>query len=238
MTRFQPSSQAITSLGSAYGLTDYAPSYMRKAGNGDVYFYTVWQATKAGGEKDISNEVTRLTKNGKRLSVPEEAKLGDMGGFKAISLKKWTGSNTEDVDKLLTSGGPSSSGSSSEAASGGPTLDSKLLNDTWNDGTWTYKIDGAGNIKVKTTTYDKKHEKYAQVVADLNQSLSTGRLKKGSAPASASAPAKYEPPKEVAPPPKTSITDKVWFWPAVALVGVGTLTTGVIVWKRRRAAAS
>lgn len=39
-------------------------------------------------------------------------------------------------------------------------------------------------------------------------------------------------------PPKTSITDKVWFWPAVALVGVGTVTTGVIVWKRRRAAAS
>ena len=39
-------------------------------------------------------------------------------------------------------------------------------------------------------------------------------------------------------PLKTSITDKVWFWPAVALVGVGSVTTGVIVWKRRRASAS
>ena len=37
---------------------------------------------------------------------------------------------------------------------------------------------------------------------------------------------------------ETKLTDKVWFWPAVALVGVGGLTTGVIVWKRRRASAS
>jgi peptidoglycan hydrolase-like protein with peptidoglycan-binding domain len=37
---------------------------------------------------------------------------------------------------------------------------------------------------------------------------------------------------------ETKITDKVWFWPAVALVGVGAATTGVIVYKRRRAAAS
>lgn len=33
------------------------------------------------------------------------------------------------------------------------------------------------------------------------------------------------------------ITDKVWFWPAVALAGVGTVTTAVIVIKRRRSAA-
>jgi choline-sulfatase len=39
-------------------------------------------------------------------------------------------------------------------------------------------------------------------------------------------------------PHETGITDKVWFWPAVALVGVGGVTTGVIVWKRRRASAS
>ena len=44
--------------------------------------------------------------------------------------------------------------------------------------------------------------------------------------------------KEEAKITETKLTDKVWFWPAVALVGVGAATTGVIVWKRRRAAAS
>ena len=47
-----------------------------------------------------------------------------------------------------------------------------------------------------------------------------------------------EPKKEEPQIVETGITDKVWFWPAVALVGVGGVTTGVIVWKRRRASAS
>jgi len=36
---------------------------------------------------------------------------------------------------------------------------------------------------------------------------------------------------------KQKITDKGWFWPAVALAGVGTVTTAIIVIKRRRSAA-
>jgi murein L,D-transpeptidase YcbB/YkuD len=55
---------------------------------------------------------------------------------------------------------------------------------------------------------------------------------------SASAPApKSDDKKEETAIVETKLTDKVWFWPVTALAGAGALTLGIVVWKRRRAAA-
>jgi hypothetical protein len=116
--------------------------------------------------------------------------------------------------------------SSSSSSSSSPSLDSKLLNGTWNDGAYTYKIDSAGNVKVKTTTYDKKHASYAAVVAQLNADFASGKLTKGALAVASSAPAVYTPPAEIAPPPPKGITEQPWFIPAAGatvLVVVGGL---------------
>jgi peptidoglycan hydrolase-like protein with peptidoglycan-binding domain len=54
---------------------------------------------------------------------------------------------------------------------------------------------------------------------------------------SAPAPAAAEEKKEEVAIVETKLTDKVWFWPVTALAGAGALTLGIVVWKRRRAAA-
>jgi hypothetical protein len=116
--------------------------------------------------------------------------------------------------------------SSSSSSSASPTLNAKLLNGTWNDGSYTYKIDSAGAVKVKTTTYDKKHPSYSAVVAQLNADLSGGKLFKGALAVASSARSTYNPPIEDSPPPPKGITEQPWFIPAAGatvLVVVGGL---------------
>jgi len=120
------------------------------------------------------------------------------------------------------------SSSSSSSSSSAPSLNSKLLSDTWNDGSYTYKIDSAGNVKVKTTTYDKKHSSYLAVVSQLNADFASGKLRKGALAVASSAPVSYTPPAEVVPPPPKGIMDQSWFIP---VAGVTTLAVvGGLAW--------
>lgn len=127
---------------------------------------------------------------------------------------------------------PASSSSSSSSSSSAPSLNSKLLSDTWNDGSYTYKIDSAGNVKVKTTTYDKKHASYAAVVSQLNADFSSGKLRKGALAVASSAPVSYTPPAEVVPPPPKGIMDQSWFIP-VAGVSALAIVGGLAWWAFR-----
>lgn len=247
--RFQPSNSSMASLGgygSAYGFTTYKPSEIRKGVNGDLYYYTKWQATTASGENDVSNDIMRLTEGRKRLATPKEAKLGDLDGHAVIVGVAYDGSPKSVDEALSRTTGPKASSSSSSSSSSAPApaaaVDKMAAGtyyyangikfDVSSDGTMT-KTGSDGKTK---TEYKPSSSDYAMYRDGIRKDLKSGAASttKFSKREAAAAP----PPAPLVPvEEKKSITDKVWFWPAVALTGVGTLTTGFIIWKRRRAAS-
>ena len=116
----------------------------------------------------------------------------------------------------------------------------ELQGKTWNDGSYTYVVDRLGKVTIGTNVFKKGDPKYAAVIANLNKDLADGKLSEGAAPEKPKAA--YVPPPMPSSMPATTdastgggsgggageekLTDKPWFWPAVAVSGVVVLGLG------------